>query len=754
MAGADVVLESFAPGHLASLGLGYEALQRVRPGLVLTSVTPFGQDGPYAGLAGEEIVFYAMGGPMHATGIEGREPLKMAGNLIQYQCGSVAALATTAALEVAEADGQGCHVDVNNLETQVGSIDRRTTYLLYHSFTGRVATRQAGNVQSAIPAGLFPTSDGYVQILTIPSWAPRMLEVLGDGDLVRRFAEPGWMVDPDLPDEVEARLYPWLLERTKAGASADAQSLRWPITPLNQPLDVVDDPHFAARGFWAEVDHPATGGHLQPGPPFRLGGEAGSGWELRRPAPLLGQHQGEIEAEARAAAPATPAAPAPAPVAPAPAVAAPAGPAASPGGPRSTRRLPLEGVRVLDLTVVWAGPYGTMLLGDLGAEVIRVDNPWLFPTATRGHLPRPPAAMVPEMGPLSAYPDDDPGARPWNRHSMYSAHARNKLGATVDLRREEGREVFLRLVERSDVVVENNSARVLDQLGLGWDVLHARNPGLVAVRLPPMGLDGPYRDWLGFGAHFEALCGLSALRGYPDLDPTSLAPVFHMDPATGVACAFATLLALRQRRRTGLGQLVELPQSENLVQHIGEYLVDASRTRREHRSVGNRHPTRAPQGCYPCAVPPGDPPPADGTAGEAWAVLSVGSDEEWAGLVRALGEPAWATGERFAAAAGRRAHHDELDEHLVAWTSQLTPYEVFRRCQAEGVPAAPVLDERGCYAEPHLDARGFFRENGSEDLGRHRFPGHLWRWDGPTCAGSPLPASAATTSTSTARYSA
>jgi crotonobetainyl-CoA:carnitine CoA-transferase CaiB-like acyl-CoA transferase len=276
------------------------------------------------------------------------------------------------------------------------------------------------------------------------------------------------------------------------------------------------------------------------------------------------------------------------------------------------------------------------------------------------------------------------------------------------------------------VVVENNSVGVLDKLGIGWEVLHARNPALICVRMPPMGLDGPYAEWLGFGAHFEALCGLTSLRGYPDLDPSVIAPVFHMDPATGVGGAFATVVALRHRARTGVGTLVEFSQAENMMQHIGEFLIDAARTGRRHGPQGNRSIWRAPQGCYPCA----------GT--DRWVVIAVGDDAEWAGLVRAMGSPAWAADHRFATAAGRRAHHDGIDVELARWTAALDPLDVFGRCQAEGVPAAPVLDEAACLADPHLRARGFFRRNGSSDVGEWEFPNHLWRWDGPPMRWDPL----------------
>jgi crotonobetainyl-CoA:carnitine CoA-transferase CaiB-like acyl-CoA transferase len=485
----------------------------------------------------------------------------------------------------------------------------------------------------------------------------------------------------------------WSLSRTKQDAMAEAQAAGLGVTALNTPLDVLADPHLRARDWFRTVSHPVAGRFEVPGPPFRLG----DAWQLRRPAPLLDEHGPEVRA----------------------AVAA--------GLPRRTRpaagappALPLDGVRVLDLTVVWAGPYCTMLLGDHGAEVIRLDNPNLFPTATRGVFPRPRPGHTRELGTLwGAYPDDEPGQRPWNRVGPFVCHARSKLGATVDLRTPLGREAFLRLVERSDVLVENNSAKVLDRLGIGWDVLSARNPRLIALRMPSLGLDGPYSGYIGFGAHIEALCGLTALRGYPDMDPTANAGTYHMDPASGAGGALAVLLALRRRERTGRGEQIEFAQSENLLHHIGDHLIDASRREVRHTTLGNRHPWRAPQGVYRCA---GD---------DRWVAISVGDDAEWAGLRRALGSPAWADGARFADVDGRRAAHDELDRAISVWTAGLEPREVFERCQAQGVPCGMVLGEADLLADPHLAARGFFRRNGSPSLGEHTFCGHLWHWDGP-----------------------
>ncbi|HEX5365523.1 MAG TPA: CoA transferase [Acidimicrobiales bacterium] len=290
---ADVVIESEAPGTLARWGLGEEVLRSVNPRLVLTSVTPFGQDGPYAGYKGEEIVYYAMGGPMNSTGLDEREPLKLGGSVVSYQAGNLAATATLAAVLVAEQSGEGTHVDVSSLESQEGSIDRRLAFLTGYSYNGGLPRREGTQRLTPAPMGVYPCADGYVQIITIPAWVPRMLATLQDDELDRLYADPGWMLDPAVLEATDAVLYPWLLERTRMEAMLDAQRHAWPVTAVNTPADVVADPHFAERGFLVEVDHPAAGTIRQPGPPFRMDG----GWRLRRPAPLLGQHNDEVYRE-------------------------------------------------------------------------------------------------------------------------------------------------------------------------------------------------------------------------------------------------------------------------------------------------------------------------------------------------------------------------------------------------------------------------------------------------------------------------
>ncbi|MFN0029738.1 MAG: CaiB/BaiF CoA transferase family protein [Acidimicrobiales bacterium] len=702
MAWADVVIQSEPVPDPAALRARY-------PALVVLTVTSFGLTGPYAGYKGEEIVHYAFGGPMASTGNRDREPLKMGGDIGQYQCGTVGALAVLAALRMAATCGEGTHIDLANSETQVCSIDRRMAYLLYGTYRNGNTLRSGGYSLRPFPIGVRPTLDGHIQVSTLLNWIPRMLRVMADPEMSAIYDDPAWIMQPDTAERVDAQVLLWALSRTRQQAMEEAQAGGWPITAINRPVDLLTDRHFAERNFFVPVVHPRAGSVRQPGAPFRME----DGWRIHRPAPMLGEHTEQVSAEFSGDATSR--------------RSTRSGGSGGSGG-SDERGLPLAGLRVLDLTVVWAGPYVTMFLGDLGADVIRVDNPWVFPSATRGMMARPPKTLLSEGdGIFAAYPDGEPGERPWNRLGLFNSHARNKRSVTLDLRQESGREAFLRLADHCDILVENNSVDLLEKLGVSWAALHARNPRLIVLRMPSVGSTGPYREYLGFGVNFEGLCGLTALRGYPDLDRSESENVYHMDAASGSAGAFAVLAALRRRERSGVGELVELSQSENMLNHIGEYLIDAERTGAQHDSVGNRHRVRAPQGCYPCA------------GQDAWAVISVGTDAEWSGLGRAVGSPPWAADERFATAEGRRAHHDELDQLIGQWTASRHPYEVFERCQAQGVPAAPVLHDLEALADPHLRVRGMFAPNTCEDTGTHEYPTHAWHWDGPPLRFGRLP---------------
>ena len=373
-------------------------------------------------------------------------------------------------------------------------------------------------------------------------------------------------------------------------------------------------------------------------------------------------------------------------------------------------KLPLEGIRVLEMTVVWVGPYCTSFLADLGAEVIRVESLATFAPVTRGTRAHPTETML-RNAPLfmGGYPDRQPGKRPWNRSPIFNAHARNKLSVTVDLSKPRGIDVFKDLVKTSDVFVENNVVARMDRLGINYDMLKELKEDIIMLRMPAYGTTGPYRDFRAFGVHIEGVIGHTLLRGYTDMDPSAATPVYMADAAGGSHGAFAVLAALHHRRRTGNGQYIELGQAEDAVPTLGQFFMDYSMNGRSATTSGNRHPT-ALQGCYPCL---GD---------DRWVCITINSDEEWRSFGQALGDPDWAGDRRFACNSGRLEHHDELDAHISRWTEQQDNYQAMHLLQAAGVTAGPVMDQRDAYSDPHLAERGMFHEAYQEDTGVNRYP--------------------------------
>ena len=372
--------------------------------------------------------------------------------------------------------------------------------------------------------------------------------------------------------------------------------------------------------------------------------------------------------------------------------------------------LPLEGIRVLDMTVVWAGPYGTSFLADLGAEVIRVESTGVFIPMTRGTRAHPTEAEVRGTpGFAGSLPWRTPGARPWNRSPGFNAHGRNKLSMTVDLLRPEGMEVFKRIVKISDVFVENNATETMDKLGISYEMLQEENPEVIMLRMPAYGNTGPYRNFRAYGLHMEGVIGHTLLRGYPGMDPSTTTSVLVADAAAGTQGAFAVLAALHYRRRTGKGQLIELAQAENTIPYLGQFFMDYSMNKRNTTTMGNRHPNFI-QGCYPCR------------GEDRWVTITIYGDDDWEAFCRVMGNPAWCRDRMFADPHSRDRHHDELDRNIGHWTGQLDHYQVMHLLQEAGVAAGPVMDQRDAYNDPHLDQRGMFEEVTQEDTGTHRYP--------------------------------
>jgi crotonobetainyl-CoA:carnitine CoA-transferase CaiB-like acyl-CoA transferase len=359
-------------------------------------------------------------------------------------------------------------------------------------------------------------------------------------------------------------------------------------------------------------------------------------------------------------------------------------------------RLPLHSVRVLDLTMAWAGPYATALLADMGAEVIKVEavRNWDF---IRSFTGQPPTVE-----------------RVWDKSPYFNHLNRNKYGCALDLSQPRGHDLFLRLVEVADVVMENFRAEVMDNLGLSYDALARANPEVIVVSMPGHGKTGPERDFIAYGTNAEQLSGFCHLTGYAD-GPPQKTGISYGDPIAGIAAAGAVALALWDRRRTGRGQYIEVAQRENLINVIGEYIVGYSMSGREPSRSGNRHSSMAPHGCYPCA------------GNDQWVAIACEDDAQFAALCGAMGQPELATDERFADVVSRYQNQDTLDGLISDWARGRTKEEATKVLQAVGVPASPVLSVPEVFADPHLRARGFYESVSHSVAGVWEVEGPHWR---------------------------
>jgi len=683
--GADLVIEAPGLGGLGDWGISPDEVFRRSPACTIVSISGFGATGPYADFAWSGFVAQAFSGSLL---LDQRGPVRLPMALEECAVGHTAAEGALAGVLRARATGRGAFIDCAATEALAANPTRISRQLGWE-YRGRedLPLQIADATSTLLPLGALPCADGYVAMMMTPQQLGEMLQVLDSPELTEAFSHPDAFVRPETKAVLDGVLYPWLLDRTRQEVTDAAQAVGWPVTPVHEPAELLTASHFHQRGFWLHASDPQGSPLLLPGAPYRL---SEGGWKLRRTAPRLGQHESPTGAAGGLEAPAQPTV------------------SADPGAP------PLRGVRVIDLTTVWSGPLLTLHLADLGAEVIRVESPHVFPPTTRGYAPRPhPHMLLSNL--LGGYGPVAPGRpdRPYNRHSLYNSINRGKRSCTLDVRSPEQRELFFQLVAKSDVFVENLKMTTLHQMGIHETELLAANPRMIVLRLPPAGLSGDWAHYSGFGGQFDGLTGLASLCGHRGTELMETPTTQHMDTVTAPAGAFAILAALNYRAATGRGQVVELAQSENVVAQLGDVFVNLQFGERPVRQ-GNRDKHRAPQGLYPCA---------DGRL----LAVTVTDDEAWQRLADAMGRPDLGRDERLVDARGRHAAHDELDSAIGAWTATIAADEGFHHLQRAGVAAAPYHDERSFVSDPHVTAREWSRPLTSRDVGTFDHLGQPFR---------------------------
>ncbi len=668
----DFVIESKPPGYLDGLGLGYEALSKLNPRLVMVSITPFGQIGPKASWAASDLTCMAASGALLLNGDRDRAPVAVAVPQAYLHAGAEAAVGALIAHTGRERDGLGQHVDVS---VQTAAMMATQGTVLSAAWGAADTVRLAGGVNfGGIPLRfIYPASDGFVSVTflfgsAIGPFTRRLMEVMHDEGIIDEATrDKDWfnyttlLVSRQEPPSELMRCAAAIEEFTKRHTRAELfdMALRRSllIVPVNSTADVVSSKQLAARNFWIGIEHPELRETFAyPGP---FAGLSGTPIKYRRRPPLLGEHNDEVT-------------PTPART----------GATAAGGG---KRELPLAGIKVADFMWVLAGPWGTRYLADYGATVVHVES------ATRVDTAR-------TIGPFK---DSTPGSE---RSGIYATVNAGKLGFQLNLATPQGREVALRLANWADVVTESFAPGAAKRMGLGYDELSKTNPGLIMISSCLNGQDGPHAKLAGFGTMGAQLAGFGYLAGWPDRPPAGPLGAYtdYIAPKFTVA---AILAALDHRRRTGEGQYIDFSQGEASAQFLATALLDYTANGQVWERSGNASPRYSPHGVYPAA---GD---------DRWIAIVAMNDEQWSALCKGTGEESGLADPRFATLDARIANREALDAAIGAWTSTRTVDEIEDVLQAAHVPAHRASSGVDALADPQLAARQHFVEVDHPEFG-------------------------------------
>jgi crotonobetainyl-CoA:carnitine CoA-transferase CaiB-like acyl-CoA transferase len=673
--GADLIVESGAPGSWLARGVNFATLMDGRQALVVCSVTPFGQDGPRALWRTTALTALAAGGQLYLTGDPDREPLKTAGHQAYYQAGLHAFAASMTALFAARRTGIGDRIDISIQEAQAAGLEGFGPAAMVR---GSEASR-AGNQARAV-WGIYECLDGYVGIASMARQSPSVFRCIGHPEFADQPEFNNLLLHPENNELVSALVGEWVSERTAQQVYDDSDAFRAPFSMIPTPRELLEWPPLVESGFWREVVHPVLGRHSLPALPFAIDGDRG----VSVRAPLLGEHTRQVLDGLREIQ----------------------APTALPGSADPL----LSGITVLDLTQVWAGPYATRFLADMGADVIHVEGP-TFPDAVRG----------------AARPGE---ARAFDKSTYFNEYNRNKRGLAIDLHHPDGMAAFKRMVAKADVVIENWSVGVSEHLGIGYEDLRAINPGIVMVQMPAFSREGPEASRVGFGPTIEQMGGLVALQGYEG-GPPHKSGISYGDPVGGIAAAGAVATALLRRESTGLGGHIVMHQRDNVINLVGEFMLAESIGRPLATRTSNRHPEFAPHNIYRAKDEPGrfglnlpGDPVQEHT--DAWLAIAIDSDAAWLGLCEIVGDArlsigAWRT--QF----GRKRDEAEIDSILANWVGERLAGESASKLQAAGISAVPVLSPLMLAEDGHLVERGFFQTVVHQEAGEYVTTGPVWR---------------------------
>jgi crotonobetainyl-CoA:carnitine CoA-transferase CaiB-like acyl-CoA transferase len=667
---ADLLVHNLRNAEAEELGLTMDDFAAANPKLSVVSITPWGGDGPWADRPCTEFTLQAATGSVAYRGLRDRKPVAAGGRFGEWLTGVYAAVGGLSSWLGARLSGHGQHVDVSMFEAMLLSMT------IYHDLNGQWLEHDLA--RSVELPSIEPAKDGWVGFCTITGqqWKD-FCAMIGQPDVAKddRYLDARMRMDHRafMQEIIQA----WTRERTVDEIVEIASLMRIPVAPVGTGRSLPQTDHLLER----KVYSTSASGFLQPRPPYRL-----QTTRLRPVgvAPALDEHGDGVRAQTIPRRPHPPT-----------------------QGP--THALPLEGLRVVDLTAFWAGPFATCYLADQGADVVKVES-----------IQRPDGMRF-----AGAIPNE----RLWEWSPVFAGANPGKRDITLQLDSERGMALLKQLIAGADVVIENYSVRVLENFALGWDAVRKLSNRVIMVRMPAFGLEGPWRDRTGFAMTIEQASGLAWMTGYPDLP---LVVRGACDPIGGMQTVFALMLALEERRKTGRGQLVEVPLLESALNVAAEQVIEYSAYGELLTRDANRGPVSAPQGVYACCGQE-DPDPL--------IAIAIPTDTAWQAFCRVMGNPAWAQAGELSTAAGRRAAHDEIDRQIEVWLQDRNAAEAEKLLLEAGIPATVLVNAHRVMPHPQLEARSFFQNMLHPETGDTRYPGFPMRFSGlgPSLHKSPPP---------------
>ena len=605
---ADVLIETFQPGYLETIGLGFETLRKTNPGIIHVAITGFGQKGPGKNYRSCDLVASASGGQMYIMGDPSGQPQVPFGEQSYYAASLFGAIQVLLALVEHDHTGKSAYIDVSLQEAVASTLD----HVMVRWFYEKTIAKRQGNLYGNSFFCILPCKDGHIQLTLLQQWET-LVELLAAEGMAHDLTDAQWQNEAYRIGHISHIIEvvgEWTKKHTAEELFSLGQALRLPWAPLCSLEDVLNSPQLKARQFFIPMGRHDNSSELScPGLPCKFS-------SLSRvpiqPAPLLGEHN-ETLSEGVVW---------PQRVSPLKTLTARRN-----SKPGEADQGVLAGVRVLDFTWMLAGPYATRLLADCGAEVIKVQS---AKTAKGAEL---------------------------NTTGYFNTWNRNKRSITLDLSHPEARDIILSLTAMSDIVVENFSPRVMSNWGLSYDTLKEVKPDLIMASISAMGQTGPWRDFVGYGPTFHALSGLTPMTSSGQKSPIGLGHAYA-DTIIGLYSAMAMLAALRQRDLTGEGQYVDVSGYEAACTLMGPALIHAGlkETAGFSRGSYNNNISAAPYGCYRCA---GD---------DRWCVIAIFDEDKWHTFCRLLGNPGWTSEEIFSTLVRRIENRALLDRHVETWT--------------------------------------------------------------------------------------